>query len=197
MPVHSRTDGNSPPLTPQGEPRGIVGQMLDSLDFDSQEGTLGILGGRFILARTSLLGNLLRELNPADAEVALRFYRAAERSTLDAFRTLPLLMPPGEASAPRALLLIRPLWAALGLGCLALVEAEEEEGRLVLRTHNSPWPDALGSSEVPVCHITSGTLAGLMKALGFERPSSREDHCRAQGHPNCQFTLRHRTRGEG
>ncbi len=172
--------------------------MLDTLDFDAQEGTLGILGGRFILARTSLLGNLLRELNPADTEIAMRVYRAAERSTLDAFRSLPLLIHPTDFSSPsRAILALRPLWAALGLGHISLVETEEEEGCLVVRTHNSPWPDALGASEAPVCHITSGTLGGLMKALGFDRPTSREDHCRAQGHPHCQFTLRHKPRGDG
>ncbi len=176
----------SGPKPPDEAVTSTIAQLLESMRFDHDRGTLEILGARVFYARASLVTNIMRELEGTIGPRAWEaLKRAAETTGLEASRSWNGW---GRLNMAKGILALRPFWSLLGLGVISM-EAGEDDGHVTFRTPNSPWPEAYGNADHPICHITTGYAKGLVQGLGYRGVRCEERACRAMGHQLCEFEL--------
>jgi len=77
----------------------------------------------------------------------------------------------------------------LGFGRMELVAYDEKNDRLTLRVFNSPIPSVL-ESDIPVCDLTRGVIAGALEALTRKPYTVEETKCSVLGDEYCQFEVK-------
>ena len=77
----------------------------------------------------------------------------------------------------------------LGWGIFQLVLLDMESGRLVIEVTDSPFAVAYGQSDVSVCHMMRGVLAGLGSSIFKGEVLSSETTCLAKGDMRCRFEI--------
>ncbi len=77
---------------------------------------------------------------------------------------------------------------ALGWGEWRLEAVSEEERGVMVRVTRSPFAEAYGQSDEPVCHLLAGAVAGLTESLFYVPAACTELHCLTQGADDCQFS---------
>lgn len=163
-----------------------VARLLESMRFDHTQGTLEILGARFFYFRASLVINIVKELEGTlGARAWETVERAAEATGYEACQSWDRRDRLPVAKGVEAL---RPIWSLLALGVIS-VQVAEDEGRAIIRTPNSPWPEAYGRSDHPVCHVFTGYAKGVLRGLGHRVVRCQEESCRAMGDDVCKFEL--------
>lgn len=164
-----------------------IARLLESMRFDHAQGTLEILGARFFYLRASLVVNIAREL---EATLGARAWetveRAAEATGFEACRSWDRR---DRLPVAQGVEVLSPIWSLLGLGVIT-VEVAEDQGHVVIRTTDSPFPEACGPSDHPVCHVFTGYAQGILRGLGHRGVRCREASCRARGDDVCEFDLR-------
>ena len=76
---------------------------------------------------------------------------------------------------------------AMGWGEWRIGSLRHEEKGLLIRLMDSPFAEAYGQSDAPVCHLVAGAVSGLAENLFALPAPCTEMHCRAQGAADCQF----------
>ena len=160
--------------------------ILALLAWDAATGTLTLDGGRYLLIRPETL-------------VGVQW--AAERAAgFDAARDL--LVAGGNLGGSQAAATyrqsaveVRPLaerMAARGtaIGWGRLTVESVEPGTVVFTATDSPFVDAYGGSERPVCHILTGALEGFGRSALSPDASAEEIECTAVGASACRFVVR-------
>jgi hypothetical protein len=75
----------------------------------------------------------------------------------------------------------------LGWGAWRLDAFQPAEKGLAVRVHGSPFAQAYGPSDQPVCHLVAGAVSGLAEFL-FRAPAPCvEQGCLARAEPGCVF----------
>jgi predicted hydrocarbon binding protein len=77
---------------------------------------------------------------------------------------------------------------ALGWGAWDLQTVRTEEKGLLIKIKRSPFAEAYGQSDEPVCHLAAGAVAGLTETLFHLPATCTELSCHAQGAESCQFS---------
>ncbi len=82
----------------------------------------------------------------------------------------------------------------IGWGRFNLVDLDAANKRLVIEVEGSPFAEAYArdlpsTSQLPVCHIIRGVLAGLAAGIFGGDVASEETTCVAKGDPVCRFVV--------
>lgn len=82
----------------------------------------------------------------------------------------------------------------IGWGRFSLIELDPANRRLVVEVANSPFAQAYvgdksHASELPVCHMIRGVLAGMAAGIFGGEVSAEETSCIAKGDPICRFLI--------
>ena len=82
----------------------------------------------------------------------------------------------------------------IGCGKFCLVDLDAANKRLVIEVEGSPFAEAYARdmpslSQLPVCHIIRGVLAGLAAGIFGGDVASEETDCAAKGDPVCRFVM--------
>jgi hypothetical protein len=76
---------------------------------------------------------------------------------------------------------------ALGWGDWRIEALQPDEQGVLIQVARSPFAEAYGQSDLPVCHLIAGAVAALAEALYRVTAACDELHCLAQGAGGCQF----------
>ncbi len=82
----------------------------------------------------------------------------------------------------------------IGWGRFSLIELDTADRRLIIEVEGSPFAeaylrDAPQTSELPVCHMIRGVLAGMAAGIFGGDVASQETGCVAKGDPICRFVI--------
>jgi predicted hydrocarbon binding protein len=146
---------------------------------DDGAGALTIGGARYVLIRPETLAALQKAVEAALGERAADCLVAGGRE--GGARATAGLAGTAEERVRRLV----TMGGAIGWGRFAL-ERFGADG-FVVTVERSPFAEAYGASEVPVCHLTRGVLESLAtRTLG--RPARViESQCAATGADHCRF----------
>jgi uncharacterized protein len=163
-------------MSQHAEPGDVDGRLEFA---DATAGRLLHRGARFLLIRPETLIALQRALEAALGETAADVLVAGGRA--GGGRSAATLA--GDARQRVTALL--EMGGRIGWGDFALESLAAHE--LVVTVTDSPFTEAHGPSDRPVCHLTRGVLHALAESV-FEGPVSvRETACAATGAPCCRF----------
>jgi len=136
-------------------------------------------GARFLLIRPETLMGLQRALEARlGAEAAEVLVAGGRAGGSRAATTL------GGDARTRVEALLR-MGAEIGWGHFALERLTHSE--LVVTVSNSPFAEAHGPAERPVCHLTRGVLLALAETVFAPPVAVRESACAATGAARCRF----------
>jgi predicted hydrocarbon binding protein len=155
------------------------------LIFDQNEGTLQIGPLRYVLMRPDTVAEIQKgvedRLGPKSAEY---LYAAGASWSVAVYKRLKSALPEGIEGLIKAVCVHA---TELGWGRWGLERFSEEEKKLVVRVFGSPFANAYGKADGPVCHLISGAVSGLAESI-FKMPTGcTEQVCMAQGGADCIF----------
>jgi uncharacterized protein len=156
-----------------------------TLQFDRKSGTLKLGPLRYLLVRPETLSEIQKgvedRLGPKSAEY---LYASGASWAVGALKRLRSAV--GDQAEDLAEALCQHA-TELGWGKFELNALDIDQKKIAIRVSDSPFAQAYGQSDLPVCHIISGAVGGLAEML-FRMPSScTEEICMAQGNPACLF----------
>ena len=146
---------------------------------DDGAGRLTYRGARYLLIRPETLAAWQRATEQAFGAAAAECVAAGGRA--GGGRTTAALA--GDARARIDALLV--MGGELGWGRFAL--ERHSERALVITVAGSPFAEAYGRAEAPVCHLIRGVLDALAGAVLAGAPRVVETACAATGAPLCRF----------
>jgi len=152
-----------------------------------EPGVLSLGGLRFLIVSPTLLAEIQKGVEDRLGSRASEYLYAAGSTWAahECRRLRPL------AAEPAALAhLFCQLMTGLGLGRWVVRELQPDARMLTLQVERSPLAEAYGTSDQPVCHALAGAVSALGEALLRCPCAAIETHCKAQGAPACQFTIR-------
>ncbi len=164
-----------------------MNQLLDSLEYDPERGSLALQSVRYVLMPPTLLVELQKVLESEHGRDAAAFFIEAgvgEGAALAGrFRDV-FGYPPEQILSSVAFVLTESGWGTF------TVEMMNLEGReLVFKVAESPFAEVYGPSIQPVCHIVQGLLRGAGLALFEGEMTGMEVQCAAKGDTCCRFVV--------
>lgn len=161
--------------------------VLPRLSWNPESGAMELNGARYLLVRPATLVALLKaaeEMQGADA--ARAFFIAAgtaggEQAATEYAKADP---DPRTVAATMA-----KKGTGLGWGRLRVDVAEAQGTELRFSSENSPFADAYGESDHPVCHFLTGALTGLGRVVLGAAAVGEETACSAMGAERCEFRI--------
>jgi predicted hydrocarbon binding protein len=144
-----------------------------------QPGRLSYLGSRYLLIRPETIVAMQRAVEAVLGDRAAECFAAGGRA--GGGKAMADL--PGEPAARIATLLATG--SSIGWGRFALESFTAD--RLVVVVHESPFAEAYGTAETPVCHLTRGVLESLARSVLGDGWTVRETECAAVDAPACRF----------
>ena len=162
-----------------------VPAFKDRLVFDDAAGELRDGPRRYLLLRPDALMTMFRLLPPDTRALALgALEQAVHQQGSDSARAY---LAHGGGDVDMLLTLIERTAPQLGWGTWRFAA---DGDTLCLEVHNSPFGQAFGPSEQPVCHAVKGMLRGLAELWLGGPAQSVELQCAAQHHAACTFEAR-------
>jgi predicted hydrocarbon binding protein len=164
-----------------------MNQLLDSLNFDADTGTLSLQSARYVLMPPALLVEIQKSLeNSLGHEVAEVFSQSASiegAALASRFRDV-FGYPPEQVISTVAFVLTES-----GFGLVACEMMNLEGRELVFKILECPFADAYGPSTQPVCHAVLGVLRGVAMTIFESETSGLEVQCAAKGDTCCRFVV--------
>jgi predicted hydrocarbon binding protein len=161
--------------------------ILEHLDYVEEEGRLTFKGVRYLLIRPETLMAWYRVVRVAlgDSADDLVYEGGFQGGRLSGERFRQVFGYTAEATVD----FMAEMGGQIGWGRFEVVDCDPARRRLEVRVNGSPFPEAFGPADHPVCHLIRGVLGGLGEAT-FEGPvSAREIECRAMGDAACHFVV--------
>jgi predicted hydrocarbon binding protein len=164
-----------------------MNQLLDSIEYDPERGSLSLQRARYVLTPPSLLMEIQKNVEGEHGRDAAAFFIEAGvgegASLAGRFRDV-FGYPPEQVLSSVAFLLSESGWGVFS------VEMMNLEGReLVFKVLESPFAEIYGPSIQPVCHIVQGLLRGVGLALFDAETTGMEVQCAAKGDTCCRFVV--------
>jgi predicted hydrocarbon binding protein len=165
-----------------------MNQLLDSLTYDPETGTLSLQSARYVLMPPALLVEIQKSLEESmgGREVAEVFSQSAtlEGSALASrFRDV-FGYPPEQVVSTVAFVLTES-----GFGSVTCEMVNLEGRELVFKILECPFADSYGPSTQPVCHAVLGLLRGVAMTVFESEVSGMEVQCAAKGDSCCRFVV--------
>ena len=164
-----------------------MNQLLGSLEYDPERGSLSLQSARYVLTPPSLLMEIQKNLEGEHGRDAAALFIEAGvgegASLAGRFRDV-FGYPPEQVLSSVAFLLSESGWGVFS------VEMMNLEGReLVFKVLESPFAEIYGPSIQPVCHIVHGLLRGVGLVLFDAETTGMEVQCAAKGDTCCRFVV--------
>ncbi len=157
--------------------------MLEEMEYDGRRGALLYKGVRYLLIRPETIVAFQKYVEERMGEKArdAMFAGGFEGGKLSTERYMKEFnLGPNEI-----LDFMCSMGTALGWGRM---EWEMDDGRIVVRVHNSPFAESFGKSSHGVCHLIEGVFAGVGQVI-FGRAGSKETKCKAMGDEFCEIIV--------
>jgi predicted hydrocarbon binding protein len=164
-----------------------MNQLLDSLTYDAETGSLSLQSARYLLLSPTILVELQKALEGTIGHETLDLFvqSAATEGLVLASRFRDVFgYPPDQVLGAVNFVLSESGWGSVSSEMVNL------EGReLVFKILGSPFADAYGPSTQSVCHTALGVFRGVAMALFDAESSGMEVQCTAKGDTCCRFVV--------
>lgn len=164
-----------------------MNQLLDSLTYDADTGSLSLQSARYLLVPPSILVELQKGIEATMGHETLDLF--VQSSTTEGavlasrFRDV-FGYPPEQVLASVNFVLSESGWGVVSTDMVNL------EGReIVFKILESPFADAYGPSAQSVCHTALGIFQGVAMTLFDAESSGMEVQCTAKGDTCCRFVV--------
>lgn len=164
-----------------------MNQLLDSLSYDPQTGTLSLQSARYVLFPPGLLVEIQKNLEGTIGREAAEIFAqsaAAEGAALASRFREVFGYPPEQVVSSVAFVLTES-----GFGVVTCEMANLEGRELVFKILECPFADAYGPSTQAVCHAVLGLLQGVAMTVFEAEASGMEVQCAAKGDSCCRFVV--------
>lgn len=162
--------------------------IIESLEFASEKGALSYKGVRYFLIRPETVMDLQKsmekELGKKSGEILYQSGFLGGSLSGKKYREV------FGFSLEETIRFMIKMGREIGWGYFDLDELDVKERFFVIRLNNSPFAQAYGPSDHPVCHMIRGVFGGLGQGI-FQAPVVAEETlCEARGDPFCRFSIR-------
>lgn len=171
----------------------FVQRMMFADQLVMEDGHIELLGFRMAMLPTYTITRIVEEIYRSRGDEAFDIlFRAGKHHGHYATDVMG-----EEHDIPRKQFLSETMDSSgiLGLGKFESEAVNFDDGSMVFRLQNSPFPDEFRESDglddldVPIDHLQRGMLHGVAEDL-FESPVvSEETHCEYLGDPHCRFVV--------
>ena len=155
--------------------------------WDENEGSLRYKGIRYLVIRPETLSDLFKAVEPVAGERAgealFRGGFTGGNLSSRAYREIH------GFSDEEILDFMLTMGGQIGWGRFSLEAWDKGSGDLVVRVTSSPFAEAHGEADEPVCHLLRGIVAGMGSALLERECGAVETSCQAMGDDCCRFVL--------
>jgi predicted hydrocarbon binding protein len=165
----------------------MMNQLLDSLSYDADSGTLSLQNARYVLFPPAVLVEIQKNLESTmGGEVKDVFAQsAATEGAALASRFRDVFGYPTE----QVLSTVAFVLSESGFGVVTCEMMSLEGRELVFKILECPFADAYGPSTQPVCHAVLGLLQGVAMTVFEAETSGMEVQCAAKGDSCCRFVV--------
>ena len=164
-----------------------MNQLLGSLEYDSERGSLSLQSARYLLMSPTLLIEIQKNIEGEHGRGAAAFFvepATGEGAALAGrFRDV-FGYPPQQVLSSVAFMLSESGWGTFTAEILNL-----ETRELVFKVLESPFAEVYGPSIQPVCHLVLGLLQGVGMAVFDAETTGMEVQCTAKGDACCRFVV--------
>ena len=164
-----------------------MNQLLGSLAYDAEHGSLSLQSARYMMIRPTLFVELHKSVEShlgQEAAAILSETAATEGAQLSS-RFRDVFSYTGE----QVMSAVAYMLSESGWGVVS-VEMMNFEGReLVFKVLDSPFAEVYGPSIQPVCHTLLGMFRGVAMTLFDSESSGMEVQCEAKGDTCCRFVV--------
>lgn len=168
-------------------------EVLKALAWDGAAGKLAYKGVRYLLIRPETLAGFQKALEKEIGERAGECIFAGG-FTGGSLSSRRYRQGAGIGDEETARFMCR-MGGEIGWGHFDLRVFDARARRLVVAVTGSPFAEAYGCSDKPVCHFIRGVLAGVGDTLFGDPVVALETACRARGDTMCWFEVEHRAEG--
>ncbi len=160
-------------------------EILDSLTFDHDAGSLLFRDVRYILIRPETLCATQKRLEERfGAQCAEILYESGfTGGKLSSLRYKTLF----QLSEREIVEFMCRMGTQIGWGRFCLEQIDLQKKGISIEVHNSPFAVSYGPSSTPVCHMIRGIVGGIAEGVFEENVSVEESLCLAKGDPFCRF----------
>jgi predicted hydrocarbon binding protein len=164
-----------------------MNQLLESLEYDPQRGSLSLQSARYLLMPPTLLMELQKNLEGTHGREAAQWFVEAGmgEGTALAGRFRDVF----GYTADQTLGAVAFLLTESGWGTFALEILNLEGRELVFKVLDSPFAEVHGPSIQPVCHLVLGLLQGVGLVIFDVETTGMEVQCTAKGDSACRFVV--------
>lgn len=164
-----------------------MNQLLDSLTYDAEAGSLSLQSARYVLLSPSILVEIQKGLEGMIGRetVDLFVQSAMTEGAVLASRFRDVFGYPPE----QVLGAVNFVLSESGWGVVSTDMANLEGRELVFKILGSPFADAYGPSVQSVCHTALGVFQGVAMTLFDAESSGMEVQCAAKGDTCCRFVV--------
>ena len=164
-----------------------MNQLLDSLSYESERGSLALQSARYVMIRPTLFVDLQKSIESQlgnDAGMILAETAAVEGASLAGLYRDAFGYPEDQVLGSVAFMLSESGWGAVS------VEMMNLEGReLVFKVVESPFAGCYGPSIQSVCYTLLGTFQGVAMTIFESQATGMEVQCEAKGDSCCRFVV--------
>lgn len=163
-----------------------MNQILQGLRWEPDDGALYFGQSRYLLIRPETVMALQKDLVARFGAGALAAFlaggKAGGRSAAQAFAD--------QADSPAGVIgFLSRMGGQIGWGALKLTAMDAAAGSFTIEVGASPWAEAYGPADEPVCRFLQGVFHGAAEMLFAGTVVSAETHCAALGHDRCRIVI--------
>ncbi len=155
------------------------------LKFDPDRGAFFLNGLRHAFLRPETLSEIQKGVEDRLGSKAGEYLYAAGASW--AIGALQRLHAAGASNPEVLLQSLCTLATNLGWGRFIVESWKPEIPKISVRVIGSPFAEAYGQSDNPVCHLLAGVVGGALEGLFSVMSNCIESACKAQGAADCVF----------
>jgi predicted hydrocarbon binding protein len=159
------------------------------LKFDPERGSFFLNGIRYTFFRPETLSEIQKGVEDRLGSKAGEYLYAAGASwAIGALQRLRATPASAGTAKPEVLLQsLCELATNLGWGRFVVEAWKPDVPSISVRVIGSPFAEAYGQSDTPVCHLLAGMVGGALESLFNVMSSCIENACKTQGAAECVF----------
>jgi uncharacterized protein len=164
-----------------------MNQLLDSLTYDADTGSLSLQSARYLLLSPTILVELQKGLEGTIGRETQELFvqSAMTEGAVLASRFRDVFGYPPE----QVLGAVNFVLSESGWGVVSTDMANLEGREIVFKILESPFADAYGPSTQSVCHTALGIFQGVAMTLFDSESTGMEVQCTAKGDTCCRFVV--------
>ncbi len=163
-------------------------KILDHLSFQFERGGLFYQEVRYLLIRPEVLVTLQKgiEKELPDKARFLLFQSGFQGGNLSGKRYKEVF----HLTDHEIIQFMIDMGTQIGWGRFELKKFDLKNHNLIVKVYHSPFAEAYGVSNTPVCHFIRGVLSGLTSVIMGREDEVEEMLCLAKGDLHCEFKLK-------